>query len=88
MSRPKWSEKVEKHPRERSFAARPEARPLAAASPLSNPNTQHSVLSVGIAQGLSESMGPELELIQKFHVGARAHEAHRMNTGLVCSPRL
>ena len=58
----KWSEKVEKHPRERSFAARPEAGRLAAASPLSNPNTQHTVLSVGIAQGLSESMRYKLGL--------------------------
>ena len=72
----------------RGFAARPEAGRLAAASPLSNPRTLALYESARIAQGLSESMGPELELARKSHVGARAHEAHRMNTGLVCSPRL
>ena len=72
----------------RCFLDHAKARRLAAASPLSNLHTQHVCWSVQIAQGLSESMGPELELIQKFHVGAQAHEAHRMNTGLVCSPRL
>ena len=51
-----------KAPRERSFAARPEARPLAAASPLSNPRTLALCESARIAQGLSESIGPKLGL--------------------------
>ena len=79
---------VETAPRERNFTDHAKAGRLAAASPLSNLHTQHVCWSVQIAQGLSESMGPELELARKSHVGARAHEAHRMNTGLVCSPRL
>ena len=42
--------------RKRCFVARPEARPLGAASPLINPNTQHMCPSVGIYQRLSESI--------------------------------
>ena len=71
-SRPKWSEKVEKLPPPWCFAARPAARPLGAASPLSNPNTQHTCLSVRIAQGLSESIALDLQLCRKSHAAARA----------------
>ena len=86
-SEPSDAQKVEKQPPPRCFAARPEAERLAAASPLSNPNTQHTCLSVRIAQGLSESIALDLQLCRKSHVGARALEAQRMFTGLVCSPR-
>ena len=71
----------------RCFDAQPEARPLGAASPLSNPNTQHVCVSVRIAQGLSESIALDLQLCIKSHAAARALEAQRMFTGLVCSPR-
>ena len=71
----------------RCFPARPEAERLAAASPLSNPNTQHVCVSVGIAQGLSESIVLDLQLCIKSHAAARALEAQRMFTRLVCSPR-
>ena len=71
----------------RCFSDAAEAGRLAAASPLINPNTQHVCVSVGIAQGLSESIGPKAQLCRKSHVGARALEAQRMFTGLVCSPR-
>ena len=47
----------------RCFSDRAKARRLAAASPLSNLHTQHVCWSVQIAQGLSESTGPELELL-------------------------
>ena len=71
----------------RRFPARPEAGRLAAASPLSNLHTQHVCWSVQIAQGLSESIALDLQLCRKSHAAARALEAQRMFTGLVCSPR-
>ena len=56
----------------RCFSDAAEAGRLAAASPLINPNTQHVCVSVGIAQGLSESIVLDLQLCRKSHAAARA----------------
>ena len=64
----------------RCFSARPEAERLAAASPLSNPNTQHVCVSVGIAQG---SLSP---LCSTYSCACNLTPPHELSRRRGCSP--